>query len=61
MDSVLIGPPDTIAALSLQFRVECINQLYLFGGENWIVAFEQFSVRLSPGTLRPLVQLGTRP
>jgi hypothetical protein len=61
VDSVLIGPPDTVAAPSLQFGVERVEELYLVRGEEGVVALEQFSVRLSPGTLRPLVQLGTRP
>ena len=61
MDPVLIGAPDTVTALSLQFGVERVEELHLFRGEERIVAFEQVSVRLSPSTLRPLVQLGTRP
>lgn len=61
MDSVLIGPPDTIAALSLQFGVERLEQSKLVWGEEGIVTFEQFILRLYPGTSRPLVQLGACP
>ncbi|ELZ32466.1 hypothetical protein C474_06582 [Halogeometricum pallidum JCM 14848] len=61
MDSVLIGPPDTIATLSLQFGVERIEQSNLIPGEDGIVTFEQLSVRLHSGMFRPLIQLRARP
>ena len=64
-DSILIGPPDTITALSLQFGVERIKELYPFGMNRSAYAStgHYSSIDLSgsvPGR-RAVVRLETRP
>ncbi len=60
MESVLVGPPDTVTAPSFQFRIESIEEPEFVRGEDRLVTFEQFSVCRRPGTIRPLFQVGSR-